>query len=196
MIRYFLVLISSNLVNHVPRCKQKQRSGWDGLFRPPKRRDGINQWGTTQCTIINIFVQYSLMCNIFLVLQITNYTSLDSAIIPTWFTNPFHSLKERMRLLSPSAQMPQMDCCYFLPTTREMEISYNWELSKGNWNLDLIQVTEWFSFKAKKMSIRAKKSQQSSRKYFLLLRRWILEVGHSGCSWFLNCHLLNTDRNY
>ena len=28
-----LALISSNLVNHVPRCKQQQGSGWDGPFK-------------------------------------------------------------------------------------------------------------------------------------------------------------------
>ena len=33
VIRFFLcVLISRNLVNCVPRCKQKQESGWDGSF--------------------------------------------------------------------------------------------------------------------------------------------------------------------
>ena len=32
LIRVFLVLISSNLVNHVSRCKKRQESGWDGPF--------------------------------------------------------------------------------------------------------------------------------------------------------------------
>ena len=46
----FLVLISSNLVNRVPRCKQKQRSGWDNPFN--------HNSNPHRCFILNTDMQF------------------------------------------------------------------------------------------------------------------------------------------
>ena len=43
------MLISSNLLNRIHRCKQKQRSGWDGPFKAPRTLppNGFS-WGQTK----------------------------------------------------------------------------------------------------------------------------------------------------